>query len=419
MRSNSGFLRVLITGAILVASAVSGSALRPGRHPQLVIDAAAALADQPVHIAVTGLTPGAQVTLVTRASDYRSQPWQARATFVAGPSGTVDPGEQAPTGGTYRGVDPMGLFWSMNPVTGDPGTAAFSPLFPQVAPSFAIELSAYLGTQRIAVRVLTRRWMASGVTHRRLALAHDGVVGDLFLPPPGSTPHPAVLAFGGSEGGESMNYAAALLASHGYRALSLGYFALPGLPKTLRDIPLEYFAAAARALAAQPGVDPAHVLAMGYSRGTEAALLLADLFPDLVHGAVLYAPSAVINVGFPGGGAAWTLHGEPVTLYPIPVDHVSGPVLALGGQNDGLWDSADWAEQIDHELSVAGSPYPHHALVFPDAGHGLGTFPYLPAATSQLQPVTHQRLDLGGTRAGNEAAQQTGWGRVLALLASL
>jgi hypothetical protein len=32
---------------------------------------------------------------------------------------------------------------------------------------------------------------------------------------------------------------AALLASHGYPALTLGHFAAPGLPATLRDIPLE------------------------------------------------------------------------------------------------------------------------------------------------------------------------------------
>ncbi|MFF0067172.1 hypothetical protein ACFYRC_37890 [Streptomyces sp. NPDC005279] len=40
-------------------------------------------------------------------------------------------------------------------------------------------------------------------------------------------------------------------------------------------------------LAKQPGVDPHHILAMGYSRGSEAALLLANDYPDLIHGAVV------------------------------------------------------------------------------------------------------------------------------------
>jgi dienelactone hydrolase len=268
--------------------------------------------------------------------------------------------------------------------------------------------------------VLTRRWLAPGVRHRTLTLAREGVVGDLFLPAPGARPRPAVLAFGGSEGGQSQDLAAALLASHGYPALSLGYFHLPGLPINLADIPLEYFATAARLLAKQPGVDPDHILAMGGSRGSEAALLLADEFPSLVHGAVVYAPSAVVNAAFPLGAAdtAWTLAGQPVPLGPIPVAHISGPVLAIAGMDDMLWASASWAPQIDDELSQAHVRYPHRALIYPHAGHGVGAFPYLPTATRVAHPITGAALDLGGTRPGDEAAQQAGWNAVLTLLAA-
>ena len=77
----------------------------------------------------------------------------------------------------------------------------------------------------------------------------------------------------------SQVYGAALLAAHGYPALTVAYFDWPGLPPALDGIPLEYFETAGKILASQPQVDPAHVLAMGYSRGSEAALLLADDFP--------------------------------------------------------------------------------------------------------------------------------------------
>ncbi|WP_441249021.1 hypothetical protein [Kitasatospora sp. McL0602] len=129
-------------------------------------------------------------------------------------------------------------------------------------------------------------------------------------------------------------YTAALLASHGYPALALGNFALPGLPATLHDIPLEHFASAARLLAAQPGTDPARVVAMGYSRGSKAALLLGEDYPALIHGAVVYSPSAQVSPGSPGGGNAWTKDSQPIAQDTIPLGQVSGPVLALAGAGD-------------------------------------------------------------------------------------
>ncbi|WP_329285479.1 acyl-CoA thioester hydrolase/BAAT C-terminal domain-containing protein [Streptomyces sp. NBC_01455] len=72
---------------------------------------------------------------------------------------------------------------------------------------------------------------------------------------------------------------------------------------------------------------------------------------------------------------------------------------------------------IVEELDACGNRYPHHALIYPHAGHGVGTFPYLAAGTRY--PLTGREIDLGGTRAGNAAAQEAGWHRVLALLASL
>src|SRR5206468_3420673 len=110
---------------------------------------------------------------------------------------------------------------------------------------------------------------------------------------------------------------------------------------------LEYFATAGRLLAAQPGVDPSHGLALGYSRGSEAALQVAQYFPDVFHGAVLYAPNSVAWPSFPDRhGDAWTLDGKPVPLAPIPVDHVSGPVYAFAGAQDHVWSSVASADAI-------------------------------------------------------------------------
>ncbi|GAA2127046.1 alpha/beta hydrolase family protein [Actinomadura napierensis] len=251
--------------------------------------------------------------------------------------------------------------------------------------------------------------MTTGVTHKTFTPGADKISGEFFAPPLGKR-KPAVLLFGGSEGGNSDVYDAALLASHGYPALSLAYFGATGLPSALHDIPLEYFARAARLLAAQPGVDPDHVAVQGCSRGTEAALLLAQHYPDVVHGVVVYLPSATVNPGFPDMRVnAWTDNGRPVAAWTIPLDHLSGPLLALAGAQDRIWSSAASAHLITTELDR--SRFPHHALIYPAAGHGVGTFPYLAAGGTAS--------DEGGSEAGDALAKEQGWPKVLAFLANI
>ena len=148
---------------------------------------------------------------------------------------------------------------------------------------------------------------------------------------------------------------------------------------------------------------------MGYSRGSEAALLLADDYPTLIHGAVVYSPSAQVNPGFPSGPTAWTRGGRPVPAGTIPLNRVSGPVLAVAGADDQLWSSPSWAREIAAEPTADHGAQAHQALVYPDAGHLVGTFPYLAEETATTAPV-------GGTRAGDAAAQAAGWPRVLAML---
>src|SRR5205814_8908524 len=67
---------------------------------------------------------------------------------------------------------------------------------------------------------LDRRVAGPGVTRHPIRM--EGIVGTLFLPP-GDGPHPAVIVLGGGGGGID-EYRGAILASHGYAALNLGYF---------------------------------------------------------------------------------------------------------------------------------------------------------------------------------------------------
>jgi dienelactone hydrolase len=302
----------------------------------------------------------------------------------------------------------------MTPVAPASQDQYFTPPAPQQQPGYPVTLTVTSSSgARLASRTVTREWMAKGETAQMLTLAKDKVAGELFLPPPGTPRHAGVLVFGGAEGGMSQVYGAALLAAHGYPALTVAYFDWPGLPPALDGIPLEYFETAGKILASQPQVDPAHVLVMGYSRGSEAALLLADDFPTLFHGAVVYSPSSEVNAaGDDGSRDAWSLGPRGIDPGPIDVSHISGPVLAFAGDMDMLWGSASSASAIIQQLTVAHSPYQHQAFIYQDAGHGEGMQPYQPAGDATI-------ANLGGTRAGDVAAQRDGWPKMLAMLAGL
>jgi dienelactone hydrolase len=242
----------------------------------------------------------------------------------------------------------------------------------------------------------------------------------LALPPAGSSPRLAVLAIGGSGGGVGMAADAALLASHGYPALALAYFHYRGRPDQLQGIPLEYFTAAARRLVTESGVRRGRVATLGYSRGTEPAMLVGAYFPELISGVVVYAPTARVEAGFPNGGAAWTRAGKPIAAgSPIPVERLDGPILLLAGDDDKVWPSARSVKELTERLDAHRFGHPHQALVYPQAGHGVGSFPFQPAGTTVIHAVTGGLTALGGTRPANAAARRDGWPKVLEFLDQL
>jgi dienelactone hydrolase len=407
---------LLAVACLTVAGCSSGGS----DHAVVTVDQADTLADQQVHLKVTGLRPNKLVSVGADAVDWAGKKWHGEATFTADAHGTVDLDTAKPTGGSYSDADGMGLFWSMDPAGEDPDAQSYVPPLENGRPVEKLEISARRDGKRLATTTLTRRWGSSDQTPTQLTMAKDKLIGVYVAPKADGTRHPAVLLLGGSEGGIPSGLACYLLASHGYPVLALAYFHAPGVPQDLRNIPLEYFASAARWLGRQPGVDRASVVAIGTSYGTEAALLTADHFPSLIHGAVLFAPGASATPSFPKqDGYAWTYQRKPVQFDPIPVDGVSGPVLAVAGTQDVLWESRLSAQRIMQELDDAHDKFRHEALIVTGAGHGVGGAPYLPHGTKINHPIEHTLEDLGGTRAANESALRQGWTKTLALLASL
>jgi dienelactone hydrolase len=267
-------------------------------------------------------------------------------------------------------------------------------------------------------------------TARPLRPPSAPVHGTLFTPA-GPTPAAAVLLIGGS-GGSEPSYVGEALAAEGIAALSVAYFARPGLPAELHGIGLEYFFSALEILrGALPSSVPLAVL--GMSRGSEAAMLTAigstagagaDASAGIgVSAVVATVPGNVVLAGWPDGGPAWLLDGRPLPYADrygpdcenpdalIPVERVPGPVLLVSAGADRVWPSAPMARALSWRLRQYGDPHGHTVLEYPEASHSLGyLIPRLPAG---LPPG-----DLSDT-AEDKAARADAWPRTVAFLRQL
>jgi fermentation-respiration switch protein FrsA (DUF1100 family) len=365
------------------------------RQVQIRVDRPTALLDTPIHITVTGLDPRERVAINARTHDGEGNEWESGATFVADGHGEIDLSRDAPSPGSYKGMDAMGLFWSVKRPDGARGHYFYPP-----SDGARLVLTVAAGNEVVARTNVVRLWLAEGVSSQRLRTGRNGVYGVYFAPASKDSRRPAVLVFGGSEGGLGTGLQAALLASHGYPSLAIAYFDGPGLPDQLSEVPLE----------------------MGTSRGGEAALLIGANFPELVHGVVALVPSNVTVCGFPDRTSpAWTLggrplpcvrrsgpgsHGEPGAI--IPVERIAGPILLVCGGRDLVWPSCPMSEAIQARLRANQYPYPHLLLRFRRAGHEIGfPVPYL------------QSPKLEFSARANRLARALAWPQILAFLARM
>jgi dienelactone hydrolase len=410
---------------------------------------ATALVDESVQIRLTGLKPGAAVTVRARMGDDATGNWESAATFTAGADGTVDLSTQAPTGGSYDGVEPMGFLWSMTPAGPGPG----SPMGRATIDPMVIDLSAEVDGATVATATHTRLFAAPGV--RRTEVRDDGLFATFFSPP-GEGPFPAIMLLSGSGGGLSEPQAA-LYASRGYCAFALAYFRAGHLPADLIKIPLEYFETGIAWLQARPEVDADKLAVGGGSRGGELSLLLGSRYPQF-KAVIANVPSGIVWGGVGGGEGghmepAWTYRGEgipflhsrpgqspaytaeegvPFALTPIflgaienkeaareaaiPVEQINGPVLAVSGKDDAMWPSSLFSDMVMERLAEHQHPFPDQHLAYAGTGHIIGQ-PWSPTTvTSSLHPVTNTLFAFGGDPKSSAHARADAWPKILAFL---
>ncbi len=414
------------------------------RHMRIEAGPADAMYDEPVSIRLADFPPGREVTLRASSVDGLAHRWESAATFVTDARGVADLATQAPRRGSYAVADAMGPLWSM---ALDSAVVERTPFVnPDTAP-VEVALSAELDGKPAAATKLTRRFAAPGVV--RSAVCDDGLVAEFFRHE--GERRPGVIMVGGSNGGLAID-GPALLASHGYAVLSLGYFAMPGLPANLIEIPLEYFGRAITWMRRNPHVAPGGLAIVGISRGGELVLLLGSIFPE-VTAVVAYVPSGVVWPGLGGNPrtpqSAWTLGGRPVPyVEPAPqdpaiwskpptaftpwfreclknqasveraaiaVEKINGPVLMFSGTDDQMWPSLNLADLAVRRLLARDFPHHFEHISYAGAGHFI-RFPYSPVLSDLFHPVARAPMALGGTPEANHVANLDSWRRCLSFL---
>uniref|UniRef100_A0A8B9H7U9 Acyl-CoA thioesterase 16 n=1 Tax=Astyanax mexicanus TaxID=7994 RepID=A0A8B9H7U9_ASTMX len=370
-----------------------------GLRALLSVEPSRGLVDEKFQIVVRNLTPGQQVTLHCVHQSEDKDFWEAFGHYISDQHGTVTVAKDASVGGTYEGVESMGLMWSLQPVPGSRTGLRLRKkdvLLPMV-----FHISVYDGhvTQgfnlmtALVTRVIERWYMAPGV--QRVSVEEKGIRGTMFIPP-GPGPFPGILDMWGGGGG-LVEYRAALLASHGFVALALEYLSTADYYGS--ELTVDYFEIAYEILQDHPMVQRDRMALLGLSFGTSVTLSMA-------------AYSKIIRV---------TKMQDEIC---ISVKYVDLFLLSINPYQVTL---SDWSfcfslkscsPQIERIMEKAGNRHLLHTLTYPGAGHLIEP-PYTPhhRASNFLVNGKEKVIMLwGGQTKPHADAQEDSWEKILAFL---
>lgn len=419
--------RSLILPVFIVLCMISATVFAETSRPQIIITPGEAMMDQKVAIRLQNFIPDQVITLHTRLS-YQGNQWTSQATYRVNSQGIIDLNTQPSMSGSYKGIEPMGLFWSLAPVEEKLGERAAN----------IMQITATINNHLMAAGEFLPILVKPGIVKKMVR--SNGLVGTFYYPRNPGT-FPSVIVLDGPEGGLNETQAATL-AAHGYATLALAYSGIERLPGQLNKIPLEYFETAIDWLQSQDMVAKDKIAVLGTSKGAELALLLGANFPA-IRAVVAYSPSNVVwqnpDLSNKTPASSWTYHGKQLPYLPfqasifsslwakvpykeslnnqdavkkasIPVEKINGPVLLISGRDDQIWPSTQMAQSIIKRLKKNRHPYPDKHLSYPGAGHIFKLF-YLPSTT-----FANPKNNFGGTLKSNYQAGWNSWEQAVGFL---
>ena len=260
----------------------------------------------------------------------------------------------------------------------------------------------------------------------------NGFCGAYYRSPVPCAKDRALIILGGSSGGRiSVMPVAAYFLRCGFDLIVLDYHGEKGLPKHLKNQPVEV---AARAAAWLKNRGYSKVGVYGISMGTCPAVLAAAYFPELISCLVLVSPMYMVtqaerkNDSGVLAGSSFALCGRPLpyakwnmsslrfnmTYYLdclkhrdlycrnilekayrecddrraiLPVEKARASILFVSGSLDGMIPTNETCRAFMKTLVESNYPYPHRHLNFTHLGHAI-----LPLRSPVLKVFRSERL---------------------------
>ncbi|ELT98177.1 hypothetical protein CAPTEDRAFT_208283 [Capitella teleta] len=383
---------------------------------KLIVHPKVAQFDQEVTIRIEGLEAKQRVTVRNELVNETGGRFESIAEYEADASGAVDLGTMPSLNGTYTGVEPMGLFWSLDPV---PGQRRGIRLLKQNA---SLPVDAHLSVLHldgniIAEESIVRTFMPPGMT--RITVDEAGIKGRLFVPP-GKGPFPAVIDMYGGVGG-LVEHRASLLAANGFIVLALAYFGYEGLPDEMR-LEMEYFQKSIAWFIRHSKVQAgAGIGIVGISKGGELAMYLSTLCPEVK----VYHWTTITQRKFRFRSEQWYLMVGRLSSL--------GDIALLEGNNSK--QSSKFEKTNAHFLIVTGQGDPivtprcqnfgverlrdlgKHVtqLSYPSAGHLLEP-PFTPFCGETYFKSPGCYINWGGEKLAQMKAQDDMWPKIIKFL---
>ncbi|NXC50265.1 ACOT1 thioesterase, partial [Penelope pileata] len=395
---------------------------------------ARSLFDEPLAITVQGLSPWQQVTLRASLRDEAGELFEARARYRAAEDGQLDLARcPALPGGSFSGLEPMGLLWALQP------RKPFWRLVKKdVQTPFRLQLEVLEGHGDSPGRLLAeaqheRAFLRDGV--RRVPVREGRIRATLFLPP-GDGPFPGIIDLYGAGGGLP-EYRACLLANYGFAVLALAFYSYEDLPKEMKELDLEYFEEAVNYMLQHTQVKGPGIGLLGFSKGGDLCLSMASFLKGITATAVING--SVANVGA-------VLRYKDITIPPIGVnrkrfkvsksgiadivDALNNPLegpdrqsfiplekadcrfLFIVGQDDHNWKSEFFAVEGSKRLQAHGKEKPE-IVCYPGAGHYIEP-PFFPMCAASMHLLVGMPVMWGGEPKAHCEAQIGAWQQIQA-----
>lgn len=368
--------------------------------------------------------------------------FQSYTHVFADKDGCFDLSTSESIGGTYTGVEDMGLFWSMEKQGNSYDRASLI----NGSRKLPYKFNVYAGHQEdfasgniiVASGEITRYLVDESVT--RITVKEGDVKGTMFIPK-GDGPFPAVISLlGGVKMRQVPEQHAAYLASHGFVTLTMAFFGVEGLPRSYLEKPIdiEHFEKGIEFLQNHPSVASEDIGVLGESKGGELALSMMTHLPQVKAVCTLNGSVASIAVStvYKGQHEVEALPGTPMRAQfrddgsvdiseclDDPKDHPKAVVqferskadlLMIACRDDFNWKSEMMAEIAKLKMDDHGKTN-YVMQNYLNVGHFIDP-PNFPICTYDYHPIVPNKIKCffgGSNKALNSKEQVQIWQNVL------